>query len=107
MIHPAIPRVHNCGYLVSAGDQLVFHPGDALTPPGEPVDVHLAVVSAPWMRASEAVDFVRMVGAPQVLAIHDRVYSEAGLTIVDGHFNNLLPDQQHYRRLPDGADLTP
>jgi len=106
VIHPLLPRVHNCGYLVSAGTQLVFHPGDALTPPGEPVDIHLAVVSAPWMRASEGVDFAKMVGAQRVVAIHDRVYSEAGLTIVDGHFGRLLPEKQSYQRLADGADLS-
>ncbi len=105
VIHPDFPRVFNCGYVVSAGDRSVFHPGDALTPPGEPVDVLCVVVSAPWMRAAEAVDFARLVGAPRNLAIHDRVYSEAGLRIVDGHLGALLPDSQAYTRLPDGADL--
>ena len=58
------------------------------------------------MRASEAIDFARAVGAPRNLAIHDRVYSEAGLGIVDGHMNAFLPKQGlEYVRLPDGADL--
>lgn len=105
VIHPDLPRVFNCGYVVDAGGTRVFHPGDALTPPGEPVDVHCCVVSAPWMRAAEAVDFARLVAAPSVIAIHDRIYSEAGLGIVDGHLTRLLPDSQSYRRLPDGADL--
>lgn len=105
VIHPDLPRAFNCGYVVEAGDQTVFHPGDALTPPGEPVDIHCCVVSAPWMRAAEAVDFARLVAAPRVIAIHDRIYSEAGLGIVDGHLTRLLPDTQSYRRLPDGADL--
>ena len=48
-------------------------------------------VSAPWMRASEAIEFARAVKAPRNLAIHDRVYSEAGLGIVDGHMNAFLP----------------
>ena len=69
------------------------------------MDVHCLVVSAPWMRASEAVDFARDVGAPRVIAIHDRVYSEAGLAIVDGHLSRLLPEEQEYTRLADGADL--
>lgn len=57
------------------------------------------------MRAAEAVDFARLVAAPQVIAIHDRIYSDAGLGIVDGHLTRLLPDTQSYRRLPDGTDL--
>ena len=105
VIHPDLPRVHNCGYVVTAGERTVFHPGDALTGPGRPVDVHLATVSAPWLRVGEAIDFAREVAAPTVLAIHDRVYSEAGLGIVDGHMGRLLPQSQTYLRLPDGDDL--
>ena len=105
VIHPDLPRAYNSGYVVTAGDTRVFHPGDALTPPDEQVDVLCVVVSAPWMRAAEAVDFARLVGAPRNVAIHDRVYSEAGLGIVDGHLQRLLPDAQDYVRLADGADL--
>lgn len=105
VIHPDFPRFRNSGYVVEAGGQKLYHPGDALTPPGEPVDLLCLVVSAPWMRAAEAVDFAREVGAPLNLAIHDRVYSEAGLGIVDGHLGTLLPESQEYTRIPDGADL--
>jgi L-ascorbate metabolism protein UlaG (beta-lactamase superfamily) len=105
VIHPELPRFHNSGYLVTAGDETLFHPGDALTGPGQPVDVLCVPVSAPWLKASEAVDFAREVGAPRNLAIHDRVYSEAGLGIVDGHFGLLLPDSQSYVRLAEGQDL--
>lgn len=105
VIHPDLPRFDNSGYLVAAGDTTVFHPGDALTGPGRPVDVLCAPVCAPWLKASEAVDFAREVGAPRNVAIHDRVYSEQGLGIVDGHFELLLGDDQAYVRLPEGADL--
>ena len=105
VIHPDLPRFANSGYVVTLGDSLVYHPGDALTPPGEDVDLLLLPVSAPWMRAAEAVDFAREVGAPRNLAVHDRVYSEAGLSIVDGHLQRLLPERQSYTRLADGEDL--
>ena len=105
VIHPDLPRNFNCGYVLTLGETKVFHPGDALTPPGEPVDVLGVVVSAPWMCAAEAVDFARLVGAPRNVAIHDRVYSEAGLGIVDGHLQRLLPEGQDYVRLADGSDL--
>ena len=59
VIHPELPRFDNSGYVVTLGDQRIFHPGDALTPPDEPVDVLCVPVSAPWMKASEAVDFAR------------------------------------------------
>jgi L-ascorbate metabolism protein UlaG (beta-lactamase superfamily) len=105
VIHPDLPRFYNCGYLFDLGGTTVYHPGDALTVPEQHVDVLCVPVCAPWMRAAEGVDFARAVGAARNLAIHDRVYSEAGLRIVDGHFELLLPEGSSYHRIPDGADL--
>lgn len=107
VIHPEMPRFDNSGYVLTAGETRIYHPGDALTEPGEHVDLLLLPVCAPWMRASEGVDFARAVRAPRNLAIHDRVYSEAGLGIVDGHMNAFLPKEGlEYVRLADGKDLT-
>jgi L-ascorbate metabolism protein UlaG (beta-lactamase superfamily) len=105
VIHPDLPRFYNSGYVFDLGGTTVYHPGDALTIPEQRVDVLCVPVSAPWMRAAEGVDFARAIGAPRNLAIHDRVYSEAGLKIVDGHFGLLLPETSTYRRLADGTDL--
>jgi L-ascorbate metabolism protein UlaG (beta-lactamase superfamily) len=106
VIHPEFPRFYNCGYVLTAGEQKLYHPGDALTTPDEQVDLLFVPVSAPWLKASEAIDFAREVKAPRNLAIHDRVYSEAGLGIVDGHMNAFLPDAgQEYVRLADGDEL--
>jgi L-ascorbate metabolism protein UlaG (beta-lactamase superfamily) len=105
VIHPDLPRFHNSGYLFTLGDTTLFHPGDALTVPEQAVDVLCVPVCAPWMRAAEGIDFARAVGAPRNLAIHDRVYSEAGLRIVDGHYALLLPETSSYVRLADGEDL--
>ena len=106
VIHPELPRLHNSGYLVEGGDTRVFHPGDALTGPDVEVDVLCVPVSAPWLKASEAIDFARAVGAPVNLAIHVRVYSEAGLGFLDGHMQRFLPAAgQRYVRLADGAGL--
>ena len=106
VIHPEFPRFHNSGYLLTAGTEKVYHPGDALTAPDEDIDLLCVPVSAPWLKTSEAIDFARAVKAPRNLAIHDRIYSEAGLGIVDGHMHAFLPDAgQEYVRLPDGAEL--
>ena len=106
VIHPEFPRFYNSGYVLTAGDEKVYHPGDALTGPDEEVDLLCVPVSAPWLKAAEAIDFARAVKAPRNLAIHDRIYSEAGLGIVDGHMNAFLPDAgQEYVRLADGAEL--
>ena len=105
VIHPDYDRFDNSGYLVESGERSVYHPGDALTAPPRPVDVLLAPVSAPWLKVSEAVDFVREVGAPVALGIHDRVYSEVGLDMVAAHMANLLPDGQAFERREPGEDL--
>jgi L-ascorbate metabolism protein UlaG (beta-lactamase superfamily) len=80
-IHPEIPQVKNVGFLV---DGQVFHPGDALTVPDEPVATLLLPVHAPWSKASEVIDYVRAVHADQAYAVHDGLLNDAGLGIVGG-----------------------
>ena len=105
VIHPELPRIHNSGFVLT-GDESVYHPGDALTLPGQDVDVLLLPVSAPWLRVGECIDFAREVGAARNLAVHDRVYSETGLGIVDGHLQRFLePLGLAYRRIADGESL--
>ncbi|MEQ6900567.1 MBL fold metallo-hydrolase [Nocardioides sp. YIM 152588] len=106
VIHPDLPRFHNSGYLLDVDGTRVFHPGDALTGPGAPIDVLLTPVCAPWMKVSEGIDFARSVRAPRNVAIHDRIYSAAGLAVADGHFGRFLgQDELDYVRLADGAEL--
>ncbi|WP_078644852.1 MBL fold metallo-hydrolase [Streptomyces varsoviensis] len=68
VIHPDIPRITNVGYLV---DGSVFHPGDALTLPGRPVDTLLVPVMAPWNKVGEIIDYVREIGPRRALDVHD------------------------------------
>ena len=106
VIHPEFPRVENSGYLITAGDQTVFHPGDALEVPDTPVDVLCAPSSAPWLKASEAIDFVRAVKAPVNVSIHDRIYTQAAHDILEHHMSMFLPKAgQTWVRLGDGGDL--
>lgn len=106
VIHPDLPRIHNSGYLMDVGGTKVYHPGDALTAPGEAVDLLLAPASAPWMKIGEAIDFVREVGAAHNLAIHDAIYSEAGLGVVDTMMGNLNgPRGLGWTRLQPGQEL--
>jgi L-ascorbate metabolism protein UlaG (beta-lactamase superfamily) len=81
VIHPELPRVHNVGFLVGG---LVFHPGDALTVPGEPVSTLLLPVHAPWSKTAEVIDYVREVHADQAYAVHDGLLNDTGLGVVSG-----------------------
>ena len=105
VIHPDYPRFDNSGYVLESGGTSVYHPGDSLTAPGRAVDVLLAPVSAPWLKVGEAIDFVREVGAPTSLGIHDRIYSEIGLGMVAMHMANLLPEGQAFEQRQPGEDL--
>jgi len=106
VIHPELPQPYNSGYLLTVGDQTVYHPGDALALPELPVDVLLCPSSAPWLRSEMAIEFVRTVGAPRNLAIHDRVYSEAGHGILATQMETLVgPRGLEWLRVADGQDL--
>jgi L-ascorbate metabolism protein UlaG (beta-lactamase superfamily) len=78
VIHPDIPVVPNVGYLL--GGRL-FHPGDAFTLPGQPVEVLAVPAGAPWMKLAEAVEYLRRVGPTVAVPVHERVLSEAGRSI--------------------------
>src|SRR5688500_392438 len=80
-IHPDIPRIPNIGFLV---DGHVFHPGDALTVPDEPVTTLLLPMHAPWSRTADLIDYVRAVHADQAFGVHDGLLNDTGCGLVTG-----------------------
>jgi L-ascorbate metabolism protein UlaG (beta-lactamase superfamily) len=83
VIHPDIPVIPNVGYLV--GGRL-FHPGDAFTVPGRPIEVLAVPAGAPWLKVSEPIDYLRRVRPKVAVPVHEQVLSTAGKSI-------------HYRQL--------
>jgi len=79
-IHRDIPRIHNVGFVV---DDVLFHPGDALTFPATPVELLCVPLHGPWLRTGELVDWIRAVAPRRTLAIHDALLSERGLGLMD------------------------
>ncbi|MCT2594072.1 MBL fold metallo-hydrolase [Streptomyces sp. N2-109] len=73
LIHPDIPRPTNVGYFV---EDTVFHPGDAFTVPGRPVDTLMVPVQAPWSKVAEVIDYLREVRPRQAYDIHDGLLSD-------------------------------
>ncbi|WP_432092887.1 MBL fold metallo-hydrolase [Streptomyces sp. bgisy100] len=80
VIHPDIPRVTNVGYFL---DGSVFHPGDALTVPGRPVDTLMLPVHAPWNKVSEVIDYVREVKPQRAIDIHDALLTDLARPVYD------------------------
>jgi L-ascorbate metabolism protein UlaG (beta-lactamase superfamily) len=106
VIHEDMPRVYNSGFVVTAGDTTVYHPGDSFTTPGQDVDVFLAPVSGPWLKLGEAIDFARAVGAPRNFAIHELITSDPGLALTDGWMEEMLGARGlGYKRVPSGSDF--
>lgn len=106
VIHPDIPLIDNSGFLFDVAGTSVFHPGDALVVPEQKVDLLLAPSSAPWLKASEAIDYVRAVAAPRSVAIHDGIYTPAGHGVLDTLMGNLVvPRGLEWTRVAVGEDV--
>ena len=75
-IHPDIPRVANLGFLI---DDSLYHPGDSFDLPDgvRSIDTVFVPISAPWLKLSESVDFVRAVKPRRAYALHDCLLSES------------------------------
>lgn len=102
-IHPDVPRVPNLGFLVNDS---VYHPGDSFdVPTGATVDTLFVPISAPWLKLSESVEFVRKVAPRRAFALHDALLSDAGYAVTDGNMSRLSGTE--YARLAPGqsADL--
>ncbi|GAA2548980.1 MBL fold metallo-hydrolase [Winogradskya consettensis] len=85
VIHPELPRIANLGFLISDGAGSVYTPGDSFTVPEESVDTLFVPLNAPWMKLSEAIDFVRAVRPGRAYALHDSLLTETGASISNGH----------------------
>jgi L-ascorbate metabolism protein UlaG (beta-lactamase superfamily) len=88
VIHPDIPVVPNNAYLV---DGTHLHPGDSYTPPPQPVDVLFLPTGAPWLKVSEAVDYLRAVAPRTAVPIHEAVLSRPAMHY--GMFERLGPEK--------------
>ncbi|MGN7189914.1 MBL fold metallo-hydrolase [Curtobacterium sp. MCBA15_004] len=93
VIHASVPVVDNTGVLV--GGRL-FHPGDAYTVPGVPVEVLAAPVGAPWLKVAEMMDWIAAVAPRRAYPVHEATLSEVGF--------GMHVDRQR-EALGDGGDL--
>ena len=75
VIHPEIPVIDNNSYLIGDNEHRarLMHPGDALFVPDEPIDVLATPAAAPWMKISEAVDYLRAVAPRHAVPIHQGI----------------------------------
>jgi L-ascorbate metabolism protein UlaG (beta-lactamase superfamily) len=106
VIHPEIPVIQNNAYLVDDGEHRArfMHPGDSLFVPVEPVDVLAAPAAAPWMKISEAIDYVRMVAPAHAVPIHQGVVAPDARGIYYGRFTEMI--SADFQVLPEEDAVT-
>jgi L-ascorbate metabolism protein UlaG (beta-lactamase superfamily) len=75
VIHLTIPGISNVGYYV---DSKFFYPGDSFTNPDQSIEVLAIPASAPWLKVSEAIDYLLEVKPKVAIPVHDGVLSDAG-----------------------------
>ncbi len=76
VIHPDIPVIPNNGYLIDGGTGTILHPGDSFTLVDHDVDVLLLPTAAPWLKVSEAVDYLRAVDPGLAVPIHQAILAK-------------------------------
>ena len=106
VIHEDIPRIGNVGLLLTAeGEPTLFHTGDMIDTTPDGVDVVAVPLNAPWCAAKETVTFLRALGAPVAIPVHDAGLSPTGRGLYQRVIGGLVKGTQ-FRELPDGQSLT-
>jgi len=88
-IYPGIPLPTDYGYLLA---DRVFAPGDAFAVPDFKVDVLLLPTGAPWMKLSEAVDYLRAVAPRIAIPVHDGGLAPAHQQMHRGIMQKFAPE---------------
>jgi len=101
VIHPELPVVDNISYLIGNLEHpaRLMHPGDALFVPPEPVDVLATPAAAPWMKISEAVDYLRAVAPQHAVPIHQGIIAPEARGIFYGRLTEMTDTD--FRVLPE------
>ncbi|MBO0854907.1 MAG: MBL fold metallo-hydrolase [Nocardia sp.] len=98
VIHPDLPVVDNTVFqLGSDADPAQFvHPGDSLWVPPVPVGVLALPAAAPWMKISEAVDYLRAVRPRTAIPIHYGIIEPQAHGIYFGRLSEMRPDGSEF-----------
>jgi L-ascorbate metabolism protein UlaG (beta-lactamase superfamily) len=102
VIHPDLPVIPNVGYLVAGR---LFHPGDAFTMPDQPVEVLAVPAAAPWLKASEAIDYLRELHPSVAVPVHEKLLSAIGTTLYYRQLEQLGGEGTTLRVLDDGKPV--
>lgn len=103
-IHSDMPAMANLGILI---DDTLYYPGDSFVRPSQRVNVLALPAAAPWMKISEAMDFLREVRPRLVFPTHDAILSDIGQQLTDRMLGATAQDVgAEYRRLGGPIELS-
>jgi L-ascorbate metabolism protein UlaG (beta-lactamase superfamily) len=75
-VYGDVPDCPNLAYLLDDG--ALLHPGDSFFVPPSPVQTLAVAIDGPWLKISEAIDYVRAVRPETVLPIHEGETTDPG-----------------------------
>ena len=78
VIHNSVPIIDNVGVMINNS---LYYPGDSLTVPNTPINTLALPISAPWLKISEAMDFLTTLKPEQVFPVHDALLSDFGMQV--------------------------
>lgn len=71
-------KCENTGYMVAGK---LFYPGDSFYNPKRPVEILALPVAGPWMKISEAIDYLLAVNPKKAFGVHDGMSTASNFII--------------------------
>lgn len=103
IIYQQVP-CQNRGVMVN---NYLYYPGDSFTLPEVPVSVLAFPASAPWMKTSEAIDFVKAVNPRRAFPTHNGLLSEFGESVSYRYIKQALEEAGgKFIHLAEGESLS-
>ena len=103
LIHESMPGIANLGVMIN---ELLYYPGDSFTLPQKSVDALAIPASAPWMKMSEAMDFLAAVKPRFAFPTHDAILSDVGKGLSDRLLGNIASENGiEYKRLETPVEI--
>ena len=102
-IHPDMKPLGNIGVVVNF--DLLYYPGDSFAQPPRHMKWIATPVAAPWMKVSEAIDFLREARPTHAIPTHDAILSPAGHALVDRVIPSLIDEAIEYNRIAIGTSV--
>lgn len=97
------PQFQNVGIIVN---DLLYHPGDSLALPDQPIKVLSVPIVAPWEKVSESMDFMMNIKPEIAFPSHDTMLSESGISLYD-RWHNMAAEKHgiKYERIDGSIEI--